>query len=458
MDETCGRGLAHTGVIAHPNLLGLARAALAAALLAPALSRAAPLTIEEAIRAAWSRSAALAASSAQVEAAKAEAARARDARLPTLSLAARGVRTDEPMMAFGLKLDQARIASPDFDPRRLNDPAAIEGIGAGATVSLPLFMGGRLVAGQRAAGAMAEAERADHERRRVEVAAAVVEAYFGAEAADEGVRHAEELLAHATETERFVRERNAQGLALDADLARSVAFRAQAQAERAVAHQRRGSARSALALLAGDDVAEADLATPLTALPPLPPDGAGAPEGRPDLRAARLRRDAAERSVAAARGALLPALFAQASAETMRTPDLDRGSAWTTLGVVARWDLSLGDADAMRAASARARAASQALVWREREIAREVAEARRAVDTVETRVRAAEEAVAASESARALRAARHRQGLLPLTDVLDAEAALAGARALLLGSRLDARVSRARLALALHQPIEGLAP
>jgi outer membrane protein TolC len=455
--ETSAARVAHTRVIAHRNLpIGLARAAIAAALLLPAVAAAAALTIEDAMRGAWSRSAALAASAAQVEAARAEAARARDARLPSVTLAARGVRTDEPMMAFGLKLDQGRIASPDFDPRRLNDPAAIEGIGAGATVSLPLFMGGRLAAGQRAAGAMAEAERAEHERRRGEVGAAVVEAYFGAEAAEEGVRHAEELLAHAAETERFVRERNAQGLALDADLARSVAFRAQAQAERAAALQRRASARSALALLAGDEAAEAELTTPLAALPPSPAEGDAG--DRPDLRAARLRRDAAESGVAAARGALLPALFAQASAETMRTPDLGDGAAWTTLGLVARWDLSLADRDALRAASARARAAAQALAWREREIAREVAEARRAVETVDARVRAAEEAVAASESARALRAARHRQGLLPLTDVLDAEAALAGARALLLGSRLDARVSRARLALALHQPIEGIAP
>ena len=74
------------------------------------------------------------------------------------------------------------------------------------------------------------------------------------------------------------------------------------------------------------------------------------------------------------------------------------------------------------------------------------------------RRRAAEEAVQAAERARALREARHRQGLLPLTDVLDAEAALAGARALLLGSRLDARVARARLALATSMPIEGITP
>jgi outer membrane protein TolC len=66
--------------------------------------------------------------------------------------------------------------------------------------------------------------------------------------------------------------------------------------------------------------------------------------------------------------------------------------------------------------------------------------------------------VAASESARALRLARHRQGLMPLTEVLDAEAGLAGARALLLQARLEARVARAQLSLALGEPVEGTEP
>lgn len=432
-------------------------AALLAA-LAPSLAAAAPLTIEDAIRGAWERNLALRASASQVDAARADAARARDARLPTLSLVARGVRTDEPMMAFGLRLDQARIGAADFDPARLNDPAAIGGLGGGATVSLPVFMGGRLAAGQRAAGAAADAEANDHVRRRMEVAAGVVEAYFGAQAAEEGLRYAEDLLAHATETERFVKERNAQGLALDADLARASAFRAQAEAERAVAAQRRASARSALVLLAGDEAAGTELATPIAALPALPPREAAGIADRPDVAAARLRSDAARSGVAVARGALLPALFLQASAETMRTTDLGEGAGWTTLGALLKWDLSLGDGDAVRAAAARSRAAADALAWRQREAAREVEEAWLAIDTSAARVRAAEEAVSASESARTLRSARHRQGLLPLTDVLDAEAGLAGARALLLASRVDARLARARLALALHLPIEGLTP
>jgi outer membrane protein TolC len=431
--------------------------ALAAALsVAPAHVRAAPLSVEDAIRAAWSRHEGLRASSAGAAAARADAERASWSRLPTVSLSARAVRTDEPMMAFGMKLDQGRITQADFDPAKLNNPAAIGGLGAGATVQLPVYMGGRLSAGARAADAMARAEEASHARRRDELAAGVVEVYFASQAADEGLRYAEELVAQATETERFVRERAAQGLALDADVARASAFRAQAQAERAGAAQRRASARSGLALLAGAEAAEAELTSPIASPPRT--EQREAPRERADLAAARLQQEAAREGVTAARGSLLPALYAQASAETLRTPDLSEGQAWTALGVVLRWDLSLADGRALAAARARAEAASEALAWKAREAGREIDEARRAIETSDLRVRAAEEAVQAAGQARALRESRHRQGLLPLTDVLDAQAALAGSRALLLASRLDARVARARLDLALAQPIEGIAP
>jgi outer membrane protein TolC len=435
------------------RLLVLCALALAAA--APAGAGA--LTLEDAVRSAWSRHLGLAAGAAAVEAARADAAAAGAGALPTLALTARGVRTDEPMMAFGLRLDQGRIGMEDFAPARLNDPAAISAVGAGVTLTQPLFAGGRIVAGRRALAAQARAEEKSQERRAQELAAGVVEAYFGAQVAALGVRFADDLLAQARETERYVGARNREGLALDADVARATAFRAQAEAERATALQRLESARSALVLLAGDAAADAALETPVEAGGEVAEPATDGAE-RPDLAAARLRRDAAQAGVAAARGSLLPEIGAQASLETLRTAELDEGTSWYAVGVVARWQLSVADARRLAAAKARARAAEAALGWQAREAGRDAEEARRAVGAADARVGSAVEAVAASESARSLRHARHRQGLLPLTDVLDAEAGLAGARALLLSSRLEARVARARLDLALGTPVEGLTP
>ncbi|HET7752734.1 MAG TPA: TolC family protein [Anaeromyxobacteraceae bacterium] len=436
-------------------------AATVAALVAAGPARAAPaLSIADALRAAWTQNEGLAASEHGVTAARLEAESARDRRLPELQLSARAVRTDEPMVAFATRLDQGRIAAEDFDPARLNDPRAIGGYQVGATITQVIYGGGRITAGRRAAEANADAGRLDHAMRRQQLAVQVVEAYFGSQAARLGVQYAEDVLAHARETERFVRARAADGAALASEVGRATAFRAQAEAQLAGARQQLSTARSALALLSGPGALDAELATPLEV------PGAGTTPGpydtdlaaRPDLAAARARTEAAGAAVGVARGSLLPEVFAQASAEAARSADLADGTGWTTLLLGVRWKLGAADARALSAAQAREESAAAMARWQERQAAREVEEARRAIESADARVRSAEEALSASESARSIREARHRQGLLPLTEVLDAEAGLAGARALLVRSRFEARVARAQLQLATGNPVEGVTP
>jgi len=430
---------------------------LAAALLLgtglPKGAAAAELSLEQAVLSAWQRDDGLAAGADQVRAAEADARAARDGWLPALAVSARAVATDEPMNDFGMRLDEQRITSSDFAPARLNAPSPVGGVGIGAAVSVPLYAGGRLSAAGEAALARAGAEAKAQRRRKDELAIAVVRAYFESVVAADGVRYADDELRQAQETERFVRARNEQGLLLDADVARAAAFRAEAEAGRIVAAERLASARSALALLAGDEAADAELTSAIA--PASPPPAEPSPEGRPDLEAARLDAEAARASTEVARSALLPEVSAQAGVETLRSA-FDQGATWFSLGLVARWQLALPAVSNSRAAEARSDAAAAAWRHKERQARREVDEARRAVAAADARVASAHEAVAASEAARALRLARHRQGLLPLTDLLDAEAGLTGARNLLLASELEARLARAGLELALGQPIEGV--
>ncbi len=437
-------------VVFRPSLL-----AAAAVLFGSAWATAAPLPVEDAIRAAWNNNPGVAASREMVAAARADAESARDRRLPTLQLQAKAVATKEPVAAFGLRLDEQRITQADFDPTRLNSPDLTGGVGASATLMQPLYMGGRLTAGRKAAEDQSHSEEWTHARRLQEMSFNVVQAYFGAQVAVEALRYADDVLAQARETESFARARNQQGLALDADVARATAFRAQAEADRVAAAQRLASARAALTLLVGDDAAAAELSTPLVSKTGRLAEVASA--DRPDLKAAHLRANAARHMVEASRGSLLPEVMATATVETMRSA-FDQGGTWYTLGLLARWNFSLADARATKAARERASAARSAELWQERQAQHEVGEARRALDAAETRVQSAAEAVSASESARRLRLERHRQGLLPLTDVLDAESALAGARTLLLRSELEVRVATAQLELALGQPIEGVKP
>jgi outer membrane protein TolC len=104
-----------------------------------------------------------------------------------------------------------------------------------------------------------------------------------------------------------------------------------------------------------------------------------------------------------------------------------------------------------------ARAAAEARrIGQERALVAQLEEARASVAASAAALEAARTAVSASEQARDLRRARHRQGLVPLTELLDAETGLTSARALLLRSALQARLARAELEHASGQPVEGV--
>ena len=423
-------------------------------LAVPGIPEPAPadLSLPEALRAAWSRQSGLQAGQAMVDRARLEADAADALLLPTLQAQAGWMRTDEPMMAFGLKLNQARIAAPDFNPASLNHPEAVSGLGGSLTLSQPLYAGGRITAARRATRALAEAEAASQAHRKQQVALAVVQAYFGTQAAAAGVAYAEDTLKTAQGTEAFVAARVEQGLMLKADLARVKAWRAQAEAGLAEARRQETSARSGLALLIGGAV-PSGLATPLEPAVATAPQGAGQ---RADLKAAALQAEAAKAYARAVGGSLKPEVGVSLSAGAARETFGATGGSWTTASLGAKWTFAWGDTRKTQAARAGARAAELAQAWQQAQAARETTEAEGAVAAAEAKVKAATEGLAAAQEARDLRQARHREGLLPLTELLDAESALQGARAFRLATLLELRTAHAQRALALGTPIEGV--
>ncbi len=434
-----------TRAVLPPLMLALPASAQAPA---PAV----PLTLPDAIRAAWTGQPGLQAGQALADRARLEAEAAASLRSPSFSAQAGWTRSDEPMQAFGLKLDQARIQASDFDPARLNRPDAVAGLGGSLSVQQPLYAGGRLDAARRAGEALAGAEAARQGRRRQQVAFAVVQAYFGAEAAEGGVAAAEEARRSAEALEAFVAARVEQGLMLKSELARVKAWRAQAEAGLAEARRQVRSARSALALLTGLP-ADSLLATPLDTPPAA---AASTPGRRQDLEAAKLDARAAAEGARAAAGVLKPEVGLSLSYGLARERLGGAGGSWTTAALGARWTFSFAESKRIQAARAAERAAELNVQWQARQAGRDVEEAKAALDAAQARLKAAQEALAASEEARNLRQARHREGLLPLTDLLDAEAALQGARALRLAVLLELRTARAALDLAHGSPIEGV--
>ncbi|HEX4844610.1 MAG TPA: TolC family protein [Geothrix sp.] len=416
------------------------------------------LTVAESIQRAWAGQAGLRAGQALVDARQAEAEGFRDLRLPSLTLRAQGIRTNEPMMAFGIKLNQARIGAADFNPQSLNHPEAIGAYGGSAVIQQPLYAGGRISAARRAGDYLAQAEAASQERRKQETAQAVVEAYFGTQVAEQALRWAEDSRSWIQGMEDFVDARVKQGLMLESERQRLKALHAQIDAQRADATRQVRSARSGLGLLTGTGPVEGPLATPLEPVEPVD-SGTPLPSGqRGDLQAADLQARAAAEGAKAARGSLRPEVGLEVGAGTLHHAWADKGN-WTWAAVGVTWKVfSAPDQAKARAARAQERAASDMRVFKQQQAEHEIRVARESVLAAQARHAAAKESLAAAEESKRLREARHREGLAPLIEVLDAEAAIQGARTLLLQSLYELRVSRASLDLATGTPIEGVKP
>ena len=414
-----------------------------------------PLTLTAAIRKAWTDQAGLKAGQAMVESRQAEADGYRDLRLPTVALNAYGTRTNEPMMAFGIKLNQARIGMADFNPLSLNHPDAISAYGGSAVVQQPLYTGGRISAARRAGEYMARAEQASQERRKQETAQMVVEAYFGTQVAEQALKWVEDTRLWIQGMEAFVGARVQQGLMLESELQRLKAFHAQADAQKADVIKQVRSARSGLGLLTGSGPVEGPLATPLEPAAAIAGQGTGV---RGDLVAADLQAKAAREGAQAARGNVLPEVGLELGAGTLHHSWSEKGN-WTWAAVGVKWKVfSAPDVAKAKAARAQERAATDLRTFKQQQAEHEVRVAREGVIAADARYAAAKESLAAAEETKRLREARHREGLAPLIEVLDAEAAIQGARTLILQSLFEIRMSRAGLDLATGNPIEGVNP
>ena len=432
----------------------IASGLLAAGLLSsPSVMAAPELTVSDAIRAAWTHDARLQASSAQATSAARGAEAADWALGPTLVLGAQGTLTSQPSRTFALLLDQGKITAADFNPARLNTPEARGSLGLSAVLEQPL-VDAALWAARRRAHAGAESEVAGRAAMQRQVALDAVRAYFSVRAAEDALAYAEDALRTAKDTETFVKARVAQDVLLPSEGSRSTAYRAQAEAERAAAVRQLARARTGFVLLVGQEPPPGSLVTPL-----VPPEASSSPavEERPELRAARAGVDAQTAAADEAHGRLWPTLLLQGGVATERA-SLSEGNTWGMGFLILRWSGSVSAFKTADAADAARAAAEARRVGQERALAAELEEARASVAASSAALEAARTAVSASEQARDQRQARHRQGLVPLTDLLDAETGLTSARALLLRSALQARLARAELEHASGQPVEGVRP
>jgi outer membrane protein TolC len=369
--------------------------------------------------------------------------------LPTVRVEGGYARTTDPIGTFGMTLRQGLITQGDFDPARLNYPAARTNYGAAVVLEQPLVNVdahlGR-VAGVHATTAV----RSASEWARVGTSVDVVRAYYGAVLVTERVATLEAAQATAQAHVKQAESLAKQGMVTRSDglLARVRAGEMEAQLMEA-----RGEASLAkrrLAVLLGNP---ADSVFTLPSCLPGPasvaaldaPPEARATETRSDVRAARAGAAAARMNVQRARSTLLPRINAQARYDWNSPDSPFAGNDNWSVGVMATWSPFAGAAQLaeMRTASGRAAVAAAQAEAAHAAAEVEAAAAATAWAVALERMRIAESAVEQSTEAHRIVTRKYEGGLAAVVELLGASAAETEARLRFSHARYQAIVAAA---------------
>ncbi len=434
----------------------------------------APLTLDAALALAIEHNAHLAAGAATVEAAGSGVDEAKAAWWPTVELEAGAARTTNPVQVFGSLLNQERFAEPNFDPNFLNQPPATDDLLQRLTVRQPIWTGGRLQAGIRAASYQHDAAAAAQERARHALIYRVTERYTGLRLAEQALELAQESLETARRHEEMVRALFDGGLVVESDPLQAAVEVSRRDAELAAAEADLAVARAALNLELGRDLdTPLELAEPPT-LAPLPDPADASQESigtssigtsstlsglrnearqqRPDLRAAEAQVAAARQALHRAERDDWPQLGWSGSYER-HAGDLsdsfdDAGTNWS-VAVGLRWTAFDGGARAARQRQARAHVdrAEQMLRLQQQRVDLEVEQAFRLLEAAIRRDAQARRAVQLAERNAQIVRDRYQEGLTTIVELLQSETTLRGARLAYLRASRDWQLAEAALTL-----------
>ena len=351
--------------------------------------------------------------------------------LPSVRVEAGYVRTTDPIGTFGSTLRQRRITPADFDPSRLNYPAAIGNYQGGVVLEQPLFNADAWL-GRRAALRAFDASQASADWTRLSIRLEVVRAYYGTVLAAERATmlRSAARAAHArqTQTEAMVR----QGLVTKSDALLAAIRAGEMDAQLAEADGGATTARRQLAVLLGGDgaalpsgmAAPAELPSAVRIRAVVSADTASIIlPSRADVVAAGLGLDAARADVRRARSTYLPRVNSFARYDWNSPNRLYGGDRNWTAGILASWSPFAGaseiaDVQGSAARESGARAQAEAAQANAR---LDVEQTRTTLAVALTRLAIAERAIAQSVEAHRIVARKYEGGLATVVELLDAQ-------------------------------------
>jgi outer membrane protein TolC len=420
-----------------------------AGLAAHTLLRAEPWTLDRALEVALKNSPDARIARQRVAGAQALSEQARAAWYPQLSLQARYLETNSPMMAFGSILNQ-RAFNFGLD---FNHPGRIDDLNATGTVAYNIYSGGRASAGLAAAKGGALAAEQDVRAAQQQLGAEVVKTWLNIRKAREAVAAVEAGVKAYAAAVSGAQARFDAGQMLKADLLSLEVQLAQTQENLAAARHGAALAERAFLYVLGLDAAGGTV-EPASDDPALArlvlPDARDFSE-RPELLGLQERVRAAEAMVRAARGGRLPTVNAFASYQYDRGWQLNHAADSWMAGVAV--DLNVFDggqtSGKVHQAVAELEQVKEMLRKATLGISLEVEQARLAHDEAVERLAVTARMVEQAGESAALSRARFEKGALLAADLIGVEGRLIEARMRRAVAAADERIALADLRRAL---------
>lgn len=366
---------------------------------------------------------------------------------PKLQVQSSYTRTDNPMLAFGSILNQQSY-SPSLN---FNDVPTVDDLNARGIVTVPLYAGGRNVAGRQAAKANTAATKQESAAVQNALAFEVTRAFLTVLKTRQFILAAEAAV-HSFQTNLVVASQRLDGgTLLKSDLLDLEVRLAQAREDLVRARNANTLAERALRNLLGIENGEfivADTA-PVASVPHTQDFSQ-----RPELAAARERESAAQAQVRGAKSGYQPRVSAFASLDYDYGWVTEGDGKYYTAGVMAQWDLWDGFATRSKAREAKANLEFTREEQRKLRLALDLE-----VEQARLNLQAADESLAvsrktveqAAESASMTRN-RFEQGLALSTQLIDSETALVAARVRRAEAESNQRIAIAALRKALALP------
>ncbi len=391
-----------------------------------------PLTLNGCIKSAIENNRAYLAEQENTAAAKEGIGKAASGFLPKVDVSETYMRTDNPVMDFGAKINQGVFTTADLS--KVNDPAPINNFNFRAQVTQPIFNGGKEWVGLKRAKLNAEASEMGLERARQDLVYRVVQAYYGVLLAGEYCKVAE---AAVKDTEGHVQTATKffeQGMLLESEVLSAKVRLAEAREMLVRAKNRLDTAKAGLNLvMARPQDAQVSIGQKLEyqefpgSLPELQRE---AVDARPDLKGSTLNTRNAEAGITLARTDYLPNLNFIARYELDdKNMFRARGDSYTLLGVVS-WNFFDGLLTTYSVGEAKARhnSSMHMLDQMREEVLLEVRQSWNAVQEARERIDISSTSVKEAEESFRIIQRRFASGLSKTIDVMDAETSLTRAR------------------------------